>query len=93
MHGGLLGVTFKLLYLKSLIYEVYEIKFILVRLIYEGYEIRRISVFGLFLSTPVLMHGGLICIAFCLLVTPPKFRLEVNSYHRKYRRSELVSNC
>ncbi len=37
-----------------------------------------------FLSTPVLMHGGLICIAFCLSVrlsvclsvTGPKFRLD-----------------
>ena len=40
-----------------------------------------------FLSTPVLMPGGLICIAFCLSVrlsvTGPKFRLENNSYLRK----------
>ena len=38
----------------------------------------------LILSTPVLMHGGLICIAVCLSVTGPKFRLENNSYLMKY---------
>ena len=41
-----------------------------------------------FFSTPVLMHGGLICITSCLSVCPvvchPKFRLENNS---------LENNC
>ncbi len=32
--------------------------------------------FGAFLSPPVRMHGGLICIGFCMSVTGPKFRLE-----------------
>ncbi len=35
----------------------------------------------LFLSTPVLMHSGLVCIALsvCLSVTGPKFRLDNKS--------------
>ncbi len=37
-----------------------------------------------FLSTPVLMHGGLICIAFCLSdVTGPKLKLLENNSHLK----------
>ena len=39
----------------------------------------------LFLSPPVPMHGGLLCIAFCLSVTKiqtrQKIRLDNNSYH------------
>ncbi len=40
---------------------------------------------NMLLSTPVLMYGGLISIAFCLSVTPLKSTLENNSYLRKYR--------
>ncbi len=43
------------------------------------------------------MHGGLICITFCLSVCPsvcpsvtgPKFRLENNSYLRRYSSQQL----
>ncbi len=38
-----------------------------------------------FLSTPVHVHGGLLCIGWRpSVVTGPKFRLEINSYLRKY---------
>ena len=35
-----------------------------------------------FLSPPVLMHGGLLCIAFCLSLEVNS--LEVNSYFKNY---------
>ncbi len=37
----------------------------------------------LFLSPPVPLHGGLICIAFCLYVPRPKL-LEKNSYLKNH---------
>ncbi len=39
------------------------------------------------LSPPVLMHGGLICVAFCLLLDKKSLdqkSLDKNSYLRKY---------
>ncbi len=53
-------------------------------------DLRPVSfpVLSTFLSPAVLMHGGLISIAFCLFVclsiTEPKCRLENNSYIRKH---------
>ena len=50
------------------------------------------QVLTILLSPPVLMHGGLLCITFCLCVTWPKFRLDQkslvkNSYVGKYSLS------
>ena len=41
----------------------------------------------LFLSTPVLMHGGLLCTAFCLSVAGPKFCLDKKSLDQNSEKS------
>ncbi len=37
------------------------------------------------------MHGGLICIAFCLSVTGPKFRLDKKSLDKKSLEKNHIS--
>ncbi len=56
----------------------------------------------IFFSTPVLMHGGLLCTAFCLSMTGPKFKLDRKSLDQNSEKSfnflagnstRTIANC